>query len=175
MDAAQKEQITTLGQILTAELQHEAISARKMLERIPSDKLTWKPHEKSMTLERIAGHIVEMVGWTKETLTQDELDFSKYDYTPKVYTNSAELVADFDNNVAQAVEILRDTSNETMAENWRMRNGEQIYFEMPKAAVMRTFVMSHIVHHRGQLSVYLRLLDIPVPSIYGPSADEQTM
>lgn len=175
MNSAQQEQIATLGQRLTAELRHEAISTRKMLERIPADKLAWKPHEKSMTLERIAGHIVEMVGWTKETMTQDELDFSKYDYTPKSYSNSAELVADFDKNVAQAVEILKDISNETMSKTWRMRNGEEIYFEMPKAAVIRSFVMSHIIHHRGQLSVYLRLLDIPVPSIYGPSADEQTM
>jgi len=173
MNSAQQEQIATLGQILTAELRHEAVSTRKMLERIPADKLAWKPHEKSMTLERIAGHIVEMVGWTKETMMQDELDFSTYDYAPKVYANSAELVADFDVNVAQAIEILVDTSNETMSKNWRMRNGEEIYFEMPKAAVMRSFVMSHIIHHRGQLSVYLRLLDIPVPPIYGPSADEQ--
>ena len=175
MSAGQKEQVMTLGQILTAELKHEAISTRKMLERIPSDKLAWKPHEKSMTLERIAGHIVEMVSWTKQTLTQDELDFSKFDYTPKQYTDSSQLVADFDKNVAEAIETLSNSSNETMSENWTMRNGEQIYFTMPKAAVMRSFVMSHIIHHRGQMSVYLRLLDIPVPSIYGPSADEQTM
>ena len=173
MNSAQQEQIATLAQRFTAELRQEAISTRKMLERIPSDKLAWKPNEKSMTLERIAGHIVEMVGWTKETLTQDELDFSKHDYTPKVYTDSAEMVADFDKNVAQAVEILGDTSDEMMWKNWRMRNGEEISFEMPKVVVMRSFVMSHLIHHRGQLSVYLRLLDIPVPPIYGPSADEQ--
>jgi uncharacterized damage-inducible protein DinB len=173
MSSGQKEQAMTLGQILTMELQNEMVSARKMLERIPDDKLSWKPHEKSMTLERIAGHIVEMIGWTGVTLTQDELDFAKFDFKPKVYTDSAELVADLDENIAQAVEVLKNTSNETMMENWRMRNGEQIYFEMPKAAVMRSFVMNHIIHHRGQLSVYLRMLDIPVPSIYGPSADEQ--
>ena len=175
MNSAQKEQITTLGQILTAELQNEAVSTRKMLERIPSDKMAWKPHEKSMTLARIAGHIVEMVTWTKQALTQDELDFSKYDYTPKVYENSADLVADFDKNVAEAIEALKNAEDEKMSDNWRLRNGEQIYFEMPKAAVMRSFVMNHILHHRGQLSVYFRLLDIPGPSIYGPSADEQTM
>lgn len=175
MSAGQKEQVMTLGQILTAELKYEAVSTRKMLERIPSDKLAWKPHEKSMTLERIAGHIVEMISWTKETLTQDELDFSKFDYTPKQYTDSAELVADLDKNVAEAIETLNNASDETMAGNWTMRNGEQIYFTMPKAAVMRSFVMNHIIHHRGQMSVYLRLLDIPVPPIYGPTADEQTM
>lgn len=175
MSAGQKEQVMTLGQILAAELKHEAVSIRKMLERIPDDKLAWKPHEKSMSLERVAGHIVEMLSWTKATLTEDELDFSKFDYKPKQYTASAEFVADLDANVTEAVEILNGVSNETMSENWTMRRGEKIYFTMPKAAVMRTFVMNHIVHHRGQLSVYFRLLDVPVPSIYGPSADEQIM
>ena len=172
MSAGQKEQTMSLGRILLAELQYEIISTRKMLERIPSDKLQWKPHEKSMTMERIAGHIVEMIGWTKETLTQNELNFATMPYTPTDYKDAAEMVADLDKNIVAAVEILTNCSNETMAENWTMRNGEEIYFTMPKAAVMRSFVMNHIIHHRGQLAVYLRLLDIPVPSIYGPSADE---
>ena len=114
-------------------------------------------------------------GSTPVPLTADELDFSKFDYKPKEYSDASQLVADLDANVAEAVEILSNVSNETMAGNWTMRNGEQIYFTMPKAAVMRTFVMNQIIHHRGQLSVYLPLLDIPLPSIYGPSADEQTM
>ncbi len=173
MSAGQKEQEMSLGQILTAELQYEAVSTRKMLERIPSDKLSWKPHEKSMSVERIAGHIVEMVGWTAVTLTEDGLDFSTMPYEPKSYTDSADLVTDLDKNVAAAVETLNNCSNETMSENWTMRNGEEIYFTMPKAAVMRSFVMNHIIHHRGQLSVYLRILDIPLPPIYGPSADEK--
>lgn len=171
----QKEQPMTIGQALTMELQHEAIATRKMLERIPSDKLAWKPHEKSMTLERIAGHIVEMITWTKATLTQDELDFATAGYTPKTYTDATELVADFDANVADAIAVLGATTNETLATNWTLRNGEHVLFTMPKKAVMRFFVMSHIIHHRGQMSVYLRLLDIPVPSIYGPSADEGQM
>lgn len=173
MSLGQKEQTLNLGQMLAAELAHEAVSTRKMLERLPNEKLSWKPHEKSMTLERIAGHIAEMVGWTGVTLDHSELDFSKFDYTPKVYTDSVNLVADFDKNIAEAIEILNKTPNETFGENWTMRKGEQIYFTLPKAAVMRSFVMSHIIHHRGQLAVYMRLLDIPVPSIYGPSADEQ--
>lgn len=175
MSAGQKEQVMSLGQILTAELKYEAVSTRKMLERIPAEKLSWKPHEKSMTLERIAGHLVEMVGWTKMTLTENELDFSKFDHQPKEYADAAQLVADWDASVAESLEVLNNASDETMAENWTMRNGEQIYFTMPKAAVMRSFVINHIIHHRGQLSVYLRLLDIPVPPVYGPSADEQAM
>lgn len=175
MSTGQKEQTMTLGQMLAAELTQEAIATRKMLERLPNDKLTWKPHEKSMTTERLAGHIVEMIGWTEPTVTKDVLDFATMDYTPKVYTDSAELVTDFDKNVADAAAILNNTPNETFGENWTMKNGEQVYFTMPKAVVMRNFVFSHIIHHRGQLAVYLRLLDIPVPSIYGPSADEGQM
>lgn len=172
MSLGQKEQTMSLGNMLAAEMTQESGSIRKMLERLPNEKMAWKPHEKSMTLERLAGHIVEMFSWTKETLTQDELDFSKFDFTPKVYTDSTDLVADLDKNIGESVETLQNTADEIMFENWTMRNGEQIYFTMPKAAVMRGFVMSHIIHHRGQLSVYMRLLDIPVPSIYGPSADE---
>ena len=164
-----------LGQLIAEELKHEAVSARKMLERIPADKLSWKPHEKSMTLDRLAGHLAEMVGWTGPAVTMDELDFAKYDYKPKVYQNASELVADFDKHLADALEALNGISDEAMMKPWSLRNGEQVYFTMPKAAVMRTFVMNHVIHHRGQLSVYLRLLDIPVPSVYGPSADEGQM
>lgn len=175
MSSGQKEQTMSLGQMLAAELTQEAIATRKILERLPSDKLTWKPHEKSMTVERLAGHIVEMIGWTGVTLANSELDFATMDYTPKVYTDSADMVADFDKNITEAVDFLNNTPNETFGENWTMKNGEKVYFTMPKAVVMRGFVLSHIIHHRGQLSVYLRLLDIPVPSIYGPSADEGEM
>ena len=173
MSVGQKEQTMTIGQMIAAELKQETGSTRKMLERIPAEKFSWKPHDKSMTLVRLAGHVVEMVMWTGITLTQDELDFAKSDFQPKEYTEAPEMVADFDKNVADAVESLNSVSNETMMQNWKLRNGEEIYFEMPKAVVMRSMVMNHIIHHRGQFSVYLRMLDIPVPSIYGPSADEQ--
>ena len=163
----------TIGQMIAAELNQEAVATRKMLERVPNDKLSWQPHEKSMTLGRLAGHIVEMVNWTDATISQDELDFATADYKPKEYTDSAELAADLDRNVSNAVEILNSISDEAMMQNWRLRNGEQVYFELPKAAVMRTMVMNHIIHHRGQLSVFLRLLDVPLPPVYGPSADEQ--
>lgn len=174
MSIGQKEQTMTIGQMLAAELKQESVAARKMLERVPNDKLAWKPHEKSMSLGRLAGHIAEMVTWTNVTVGQDELDFATADYKPKDYTDAAEIVADFDQNLSSALEVLNSTSDETMTHNWRLRNGEQIYFELPKAAVLRTMMMNHIIHHRGQLSVYLRLLDVPVPPIYGPSADEQT-
>jgi uncharacterized damage-inducible protein DinB len=172
MSLGQKEQTITVGQMLAAEMQQESISIRKMIERLPADKLAWKPHEKSMPLGRLAGHIAEMLMWTGSTIANDELDFAKVDYTPKTYADSSEIAADFDKNLAESLEALNSAADEKFAENWSLRNGEEVYFTMPKAMVMRGFVMSHIIHHRGQLSVYMRLLDIPVPSIYGPSADE---
>jgi uncharacterized damage-inducible protein DinB len=173
MSVGQKEQNATIGRMIAAELRQEAVATRKMLERVPEASFDWKPHDKSMTLERLAGHIVEMANWTAATLKHDELDFATAGYKPKKYTAASELVEDFDKNVAVAVELLETVSDEEMMQNWRLRNGEQIFFEMPKAAVMRTMVMNHIIHHRGQLAVYLRLLDVPLPPVYGPSADEQ--
>lgn len=158
-----------------AELENEAKTARACLERIPADKFDWKPHEKSMTMGRLAVHVAEMFGWTEATLKQDELDFATGDWKPLEPASTDELVSFFDEQIAKAKDTLASTSDETFMTDWTMRNGEQVYFTMPKVAVMRTFVMNHIIHHRGQLSVYLRLNDIPVPSIYGPSADEGQM
>ncbi len=157
---------------LMSELQHEAATTRKVLERIPTETFDWKPHEKSMSMRQLAGHVADMFGWYTPTLEEDELDFASGYEEPKP-ANTEELVAMFDKNVAAAAESLQKAEPESFTKDWTLRNGEQIYFTMPKAAVLRTFVMNHIVHHRGQLSVYLRLNDIPVPSIYGPSADEQ--
>ncbi len=175
MSIAQKEQQMNLGQILAMELTHEAATTRKCLERLPADKFDWKPHEKSMTLGRLAGHLVEMLLWVKETVEKDELDFAKVDYTPREYKEASELVGDLDEKLTEMSEILNNAANEAMSEKWTLKNGEEVYFEMPKAAVLRGMVMNHIVHHRGQLSVYMRMLDIPVPGLYGPSADEPTM
>ena len=164
-----------LAQAFLNELENEAKVTRHVLERVPADKFDWKPHEKSMTMGRLAVHCAEMFGWTKETLKSDVLDFATMDFTPFEPKSSEELLAFFDDHIAKAKIILAETPDETFLTDWTMRNGEQVYFTMPKVAVMRTFVMNHIVHHRGQLSVYLRLNDIPVPSIYGPSADEGQM
>lgn len=166
------------GRLATAflgELENEARVTRTVLERVPADKFDWKPHEKSMTMGRLAVHCAEMFGWTKETLKQDELDFAKMENKPFEPKTTQELLAYFDDLIAKAKIVLNETSDETFMTDWTMRNGDQVYMTMPKVAVMRTFVMNHIVHHRGQLSVYLRLNDIPVPSIYGPSADEGQM
>jgi uncharacterized damage-inducible protein DinB len=166
------------GRLATAflgELENEAKVTRQCLERVPADKFDWKPHEKSMTMGRLAVHCAEMFGWTKETLKKDVLDFATMENKPFAPASTDELLAYFDDLIAKAKVILSETSDETFMTDWTMRNGDQVYMTMPKVAVMRTFVMNHIIHHRGQLSVYLRLNDIPVPSIYGPSADEGQM
>ena len=164
-----------IASVLIAEMEQEARVTRTCLERIPAEKFDWKPHEKSMAFGKLASHIAEMFSWTGPTLQQPELDFSKFDYKPFEPATTADLVEYLDKNVSEAIDVLRNTPDDVFMENWTMRNGETVYFTMPKATCMRSFVMNHIVHHRGQLSVYLRLNDIAVPSIYGPSADEGSM
>lgn len=163
-----------LATALINELKHEAIATRKCLERIPDDKFDYKPHEKSMSFGRLATHIAEMIGWVTVTAKTNELDFAKgYEmYEPKT---SAELIAFFEKNMAEAIEALENSSDEDLNEDWTLRNGEQVYFTMTRIQTMREMCGNHIVHHRGQLTVYLRLNDIPVPALYGPSADEGQM
>jgi uncharacterized damage-inducible protein DinB len=161
----------SLSEPIVAELQQEAVTTRKMLVRVPQEALAWKPHEKSMTLARLAGHVAELVGIFTAILTQEELDFAAKDFKPFVPENVSDLVALFDRNVAVAVELLKTQADEQLRKPWRLRDGAQIFFEMPRLAVIRTMT-NHLIHHRGQLSVYLRLLGVPLPPIYGPSADE---
>ncbi len=155
-----------------AELKQEAASTRKYLERVPLDKPDWKPHEKSMPLGRLATHVAELLSWIPVTLEQDELDFAKYDYKPIVAKDTKELLSILDDNIAKALKSLKDAPDERFSENWTLRMGEQIYFTLPKAAVLRSFSFNHHYHHRAQLGVYLRLLDVPLPNLYGPTADE---
>jgi len=158
---------------LIAELKHESTNTRKMLERIPADKFTWKPHEKSMELLKLARHISSNPIWIGRAVNATEFDFGKNPQTPAApLKDVAELLAFHDNHIAEAVKTLEGTSDEVFMKPWSLRNGEKVYFTMPVVAVIRSFTLSHLIHHRGQLSVYLRLLDITVPGMYGPSADE---
>ena len=152
-----------------AELQHEAATTRKMLERVPQDALAWKPHEKSRTLGEIAAHIANLPGLFIATLNRDEFD--RYDYKSAVATSS-DILETFDRNISGALEVLKTQSDERLLASWRYKYGERVIFEMPRLAVIRAMALNHMIHHRGQLSVYLRLLDIPLPSVYGPTADE---
>src|SRR5579885_3217497 len=156
---------------LLPEFEHEMATIRKCLERVPAEKFNYKPHEKSMTMGALAGHIAEMPGWGVPGLKQDSLDLAG-GHTPFEPKNTAELLATFDKNVAACREAIVESSDENFMRSWSLTMGGQTLMTMPKVAVIRTFVLNHLIHHRGQLSVYLRLNDIPVPSIYGPSADE---
>jgi uncharacterized damage-inducible protein DinB len=157
---------------LAAELKQEAATTRRMLERVPEDKFDWKPHEKSTALGRLAGHIAELPSLLGPTLASEELDFASGDFKPFEPASVAEILERFDENVAAGIEYLNGAGDEGMSQTWRMRSGEHVIFEMPRASVVRVMVLNHVVHHRGQLSVYLRLLDVPLPSVYGPTADE---
>jgi uncharacterized damage-inducible protein DinB len=157
---------------LIAELQMEAANTRKMLEKVPTDKNDWKPHEKSMKLGNLANHVAELAGWTVFTMGSDELDLSKMDYKPVIATSTEQLLATHDANFNKAIAALEGASNEDFDKIWTLRHGDHVIMAMPKKAVLRSMVFSHLIHHRGQLSVYLRLLDVPIPGMYGPSADD---
>lgn len=158
---------------LLAEFEHEAETTRKHLQRLPEDKLDWRPHQKSMTAIGLAAHITEMMGWVEAILHQDGLDFDPATYKPYQPTSLAELLTTFEDNIAKGKQALARATEDTLAQPWSFKIMGQVHFEKPKADVFRDFALSHIIHHRGQFSVYLRLLDIPVPGSYGPSADEQ--
>jgi uncharacterized damage-inducible protein DinB len=158
---------------LLPEFDHEAGTTRRVLERVPEDKLTWKPHEKSMSMGRLATHVAEVLGYGPMTLEKTEIDFASGSYKPLTAANREELLALFDKNVAATRKLLEAVSDAELGAMWTMKADGKAVFGAPRATVWRTFVMNHLVHHRGQLSVYLRENDVPVPSIYGPSADER--
>lgn len=164
-----------INEAFIAELKQEAASTRKLLERVPMDKPDWKPHEKSTKLGNLALHVAELPGWVPVSLDQDELDFATFEYKPVIPKTTEELLSVHDKNVEKALKCLENASDGKFMENWTMRMGEKVYFTMPKAAVVRSFSYNHLYHHRAQLGVYLRLLDIPLPGLYGPTADEQNM
>ena len=161
------------GSMLLPEFDHEFGETRKALERVPEDKLDWKPHDKSYSLGQLASHLAEIPNWMGPTVQMELLDLDEMEYEPLEASTRQELLAAFDASVAEAREVLSQTSGETMMESWSMKYGGEITMTMPKAAVIRSFILNHNVHHRAQLGVYLRLLDVPVPGHYGPTADEK--
>ena len=162
----------SVGQTLAAELEKEAAATRRMLQRVPGEKLDWKPHKKSMPMGVLAVHIAEMIDWAKLAVTTTELDYAVRPYKPFEPKTRDELIEYFDMKVAAAVEALNNVSDEAIMKTWTVRNGDRIYFEKPRLQVVRGDCFNHFIHHRGQLSVYLRLNDIPLPGVYGPTADE---
>jgi len=161
----------TTGQELLQELTLEAIVTRRYLQSVPFDKLEYKPTEKSETLGRLAIHLAEIVAWWTSIVETDKLDFT--DFKPKQIESKEELLTYFDTLLSDAKSSLMQVENEVFDKEWSMTYGEEVLFTLPKKQVARLFCMNHLVHHRSQLGIYLRLLDIPVPATYGPSADDE--
>jgi uncharacterized damage-inducible protein DinB len=156
---------------LLADFDHEMATTRKLLDRVPDDQWRWKPHAKSMTLGALATHLATIPFWGEMILTQDSVDLMTLPPNRAELPSHLDAIADFDAKVRRTRAAMDRTDAELTAP-WTLKRGGQQMFTAPRIAAVRSFVLHHIIHHRGQLSVYLRLLDVPVPSIYGPSADE---
>jgi uncharacterized damage-inducible protein DinB len=168
----------SISDALLPEFDREMANTRKTLERIPEDKFDWKPHEKSMPLGQLAIHLATMPGWTAEAINRESLDIAPegsppYEM-PKANSRN-EVIEMFDKGVATARAAIEGASDEELFKPWTLLSGGREILTMPKVTVIRDFVMNHSIHHRAQLGVYLRLNDVPVPAIYGPSADEGEM
>lgn len=161
---------------LLPQFDQEMTSTRKMLDRVPEDAIDWCPHPRSMTLGRLATHVAQTPAWGQRALAADSWDPAPPGSTPPgplTLRTRAEMLALFDDNVAQTRAAIAGTDDATFARPWSLQRGGTPVFTMSKIGVIRGMLLSHLIHHRGQLSVYLRLRDVPVPGMYGPSADEK--
>ncbi len=164
-----------LSETLLPEFDHEMANTRKTLERVPDDKFAWKPHEKSMPMGGLATHLANILTWVIHTINKDSIDVAPPGGEPlrmPQATSRQEVLDTFDQNLAAARAALAGASDELLLKPWSLLAGGKTILTMPRIAVLRSFVMNHSIHHRAQLGVYLRINDVPVPSIYGPSADE---
>jgi uncharacterized damage-inducible protein DinB len=163
--------MNTIIQFFEKQLKEEAEITRKMLKIIPEDKYDWKPHPKSMTIRRLAAHLAELPGWVPMAIDTDVLDFSANDYKATPFADNAELLSVFEKNQKKAEESLPKTTDEYLQNSWTMKSGDQIFYTATKQDVIR-MALSQTIHHRAQMGVFLRLLNVPIPGSYGPSADE---
>jgi uncharacterized damage-inducible protein DinB len=163
-----------ISEMILPEWDMEMASSRKLLACVPDGKFDYKPHEKSMTLGRLASHVAELAGWAKETMTLDKLELDP-SYKPHVATNNAELMEMFDQCAGAGRAAIAGAKDEDYGVMWSLVMGGQTVFSQPRAATLRGMVMNHHLHHRAQLGVYLRMLDIAIPGMYGPSADDKAM
>jgi uncharacterized damage-inducible protein DinB len=161
----------SLADTLISELEQEAKTTRALLARVPDDKLSWKPHARSMSLGQLANHIATIPGFVAQVGARDTMDYESFSLAPPPETAAA-IMAAFEESVAQAKAILGEMDDAAMMKNWSLIKTGQPVMTMPRIGVYRYPLLNHLCHHRGQLSVYMRLLDIAVPPIYGPSADE---
>lgn len=158
--------------MLAKELEEEGTITRRMLERVPTAKFDWQPHTKSMKIKELTTHIADLPSWIGMGLNTEELDFAQKPYNPRDVNSTEELLAYFDENLAESKVQLANATEDQLQEQWTLREGDAIYMSCSRAEVIR-HTLSQIIHHRAQLGVYLRLLDIPIPGTYGPSADDQ--
>ncbi len=168
----------TISETLLPEFDQEMAKTRKLLECVPDDKFAWKPHEKSMTLGRLAGHVAELPFWAVNTIRLSSLDITPgADGRPQAYSAGSrkELLETFDKNVSDARAAIAGASDEHLCQTWSLHFGGKTVLSMPRAAVLRNVMMNHLIHHRAQLGVYLRLNNVAIPGMYGPSADEGRM
>ena len=166
----------SLAESLIFELNQEVETTKRHFSRIEATHFEFKPHEKSMTMGRLAAHSVETLGWANEIVNLDVFEFDMENHKAAVATSQAELLAMTDQNLKVAVDALQSKADEELFKPWKMVAGGQTMMEgVPKAVVLRSFVISHMIHHRGQLTVYMRLCEIPLPKTYGPTADEPEM
>jgi uncharacterized damage-inducible protein DinB len=161
-----------ISQGMMKELEHEGGQTKRILERIPIDKFDWKPHEKSREIGQLAIHVAQIPTWTSRILAASEFDMVGFKRDIPQINSTEDLVKLSSESIQKATNDLAKASDEDMMAMWTLRAGDHVIFSLPRVAAIRSMSMSHLIHHRGQLSVYLRLLDIPVPGIYGPSADE---
>jgi len=165
----------SVAQSLLPEFDQEMAATRTMLERVPDGRFDWAPHEKSMTLQQLATHLANLPSWTPMILHQDELDIDPPGgpgFTLPVANSTADLLAMIDENMSSAREAIATAGDDLFMETWTLKKGGDVVFSAPKGGVLRRFVMNHVIHHRGQLTVYLRLLGVPVPQTIGNTADE---
>ena len=163
----------SIAKQLIAELKDEASKTKKMLSSVPFDKADWKPHEKSMVLKKLATHIAENLRWAWYIVESDFVDFANRPFGPSIVNSQEELLNLFDEHYNKAIAALENCSDEELEKIWTVKSGETIFMQPKKKVAIRSWAISHTIHHRGQLSVYLRLLDVPVPGMYGQSADEK--
>lgn len=165
-----------LNEMILGEFDREMANTRKSLERVPEDKFDWKPHKKSWSMSQLATHISHLPTWVIETINSDSFDLSpadgSRDVSPSPVTSCKEILDRFDKDVSAARQAIAESDDAHLLSPWTLLNGGHTVFTMPRIAVLRNFFMNHLIHHRAQLGVYLRMNDVPVPALYGPSADE---
>ncbi len=162
----------TIAEILLLDYDAEIANTRRILERIP-DNAQWKPHDKSMPMGRLAVHVSRLPDFATMILTTDELQLANHKFPPMVFESTEKLLAELEKTSTEARKVLESATDEQLQTKWKLSWGDKVIADAPRAVLYRTMFLNHLVHHRGQLSVYLRLNEVPVPGLYGPSADEQ--